>query len=53
MNKNIFLSYSWSDMKIADQIEEDLSRLQLNLRRDVRDLAYKNSISDFYLGWSY
>jgi tetratricopeptide (TPR) repeat protein len=47
MNKNIFLSYSWSDMNIADQIEEDLSRLQLNLRRDVRDLAYKNSISDF------
>ena len=47
MNKNIFLSYSWSDMKIADQIEEDLSRLQLNLRRDVRDLTYKNSISDF------
>lgn len=34
-------------MKIADQIEEDLSRLQLNLRRDVRDLTYKSSISDF------
>lgn len=34
-------------MKIADQIEEDLSRLQLNLRRDVRDLVYKKSISNF------
>ena len=47
MNKNIFISYSWSDAKIADQIEKDFSRLQINLRRDVRDLSYKSSISDF------
>ncbi|MDP2746695.1 TIR domain-containing protein [Pseudomonas sp.] len=47
IRKNIFLSYSWSDMEIADQIEKDLTALQLNITRDVRDLEYKSSISGF------
>lgn len=46
-NKKIFISYSWSDMKIVDEIERDLSRFNLNIVRDVRDLEYKDSISDF------
>jgi hypothetical protein len=37
-NKKIFISYSWSDMKIVDEIERDLSRFNLNIVRDVRDL---------------
>ncbi|EKO3785681.1 TIR domain-containing protein [Vibrio harveyi] len=46
-NKKVFISYSWSDMKIANEIEDNLSRLQLELIRDVRDIEYKSSISDF------
>lgn len=34
-------------MKITDQIEEDLRRLQFSLVHDIRDLEYRNSISDF------
>lgn len=34
-------------MNIADEIESDLSKLQLNLVRDVRDLEYKSKISSF------
>lgn len=34
-------------MKIANEIEDDLSKLQIDLVRDVRDLEYKAKISDF------
>lgn len=34
-------------MKIANEIERDLSQFQLNLVRDVRDIEYKSSISNF------
>lgn len=44
---SIFISYSWSDKKIADEIESDLSQFQLNLVRDVRDIEYKSSITSF------
>ncbi|WP_158971946.1 toll/interleukin-1 receptor domain-containing protein [Paraglaciecola sp. L3A3] len=44
---SIFISYSWSDTKIADEIESDLSQFQLNLVRDVRDIEYKSSITSF------
>lgn len=44
---NIFISYSWNDMKIANEIERDLSQFQLNLVRDVQDIEYKSSISSF------
>ncbi len=46
-NKKVFISYSWSDMKVANEIEGHLSQFQLELVRDVRDIEYKNSISDF------
>jgi tetratricopeptide (TPR) repeat protein len=46
-NIKIFISYSWSNMDVADEIEKDLSQLQLELVRDVRDLKYRASISEF------
>jgi Tfp pilus assembly protein PilF len=44
---SLFISYSWSNTDVADQIEKDLSQLQIKLQRDVRDLKYKASIPDF------
>jgi len=46
-NIRIFVSYSWSNTDVADQIERDLSQLQINLVRDVRDIKYKSSIPGF------
>lgn len=43
----IFVSYSWSNTDIADQIEKDLSQFQIELERDVRDIKYKSSIKEF------
>lgn len=44
---SLFISYSWSNTDVADQIEKDLSQLQIKIQRDVRDLKYKASIPDF------
>jgi Tfp pilus assembly protein PilF len=44
---SIFLSYSWRDKEIADQLDRDLVQMQMNVIRDVRDLAYRGKISDF------
>ena len=44
---NIFISYSWANAVVADQIEKDLNQLQIAIQRDVRDLKYKSSIPDF------
>jgi len=44
---NIFISYSWSDKDIADQIEKDLTLMGISITRDVRDVAYKQSLSKF------
>jgi len=45
--KNIFISYSWENMEIANEIEKDLELLQLNFKRDIHDIDYKSSISNF------
>jgi hypothetical protein len=34
-NIRVFISYSWSNTDVADQIEKDLSQLQIALQRDV------------------
>lgn len=47
IKKNIFISYSWENMEIANQIEKDLEVLQFNFKRDVHDINYKSSISSF------
>jgi tetratricopeptide (TPR) repeat protein len=44
---SIFLSYSWQEKSAADEIDRDLQQLQLTIIRDVRDLKYRGSISDF------
>jgi len=43
----IFLSYNWNDCAIADQIDEWFSENNIKLRRDIRDIAYKQSIKEF------
>jgi len=43
----IFISYSWNNTDVANQIEQDLNQLQIDLQRDVRDLKYKSSIANF------
>jgi Tfp pilus assembly protein PilF len=44
---SIFLSYSWRDKAIADQLDNDLVQMRMNVVRDVRDLRYRGKISDF------
>lgn len=44
---NIFLSYNWNNKDVADQIDEWFSENNIKLKRDVRDLKYKQSIKDF------
>lgn len=44
---SIFISYSWADKDQADQVEKDLGQMGVKLVRDVRDVTYKESISDF------
>ena len=48
-NVTIFISYSWANTDIADQVEKDLSQLQIILKRDVRDLHYKSDLRNFML----
>lgn len=44
---NIFLSYSWNNKDVADQIDNWFSENNIKLKRDIRDLKYKQSIKDF------
>lgn len=43
----IFLSYSWKNFSVADQIDNDFQKLGIKLIRDVRDAEDFKSISDF------
>lgn len=43
----IFLSYSWANTGIADEIDRDFKRLGIQFIRDVRDAKYRTSIKDF------
>ena len=48
--QNIFLSYSSKNNSIADEIDQTIGEILSNyytIRRDVRDLGYKNSIKEF------
>ena len=42
-----FLSYNWNNTIIADQIDQWFSENNIKLKRDIRDLEYKQSIKDF------
>ena len=43
----IFLSYSWHNSKIADSLEILFKTKNITLKRDVRDVDYKQSIKEF------
>jgi len=43
----IFLSYSWKNSNIADEIEGGFRRVGILLMRDVRDAKYRCSIKEF------
>ena len=47
--KTVFLSYSHKDTYIADSIEEALNSCtkNINISRDIRDVKYKESFSEF------
>ena len=47
---NIFLSYSWSNKSIADELDQDWSQLGLNITRDIRDLEFKQNLKSFMKG---
>ncbi|BAU52107.1 toll/interleukin-1 receptor domain-containing protein [Mucilaginibacter gotjawali] len=47
LNPNIFLSYCWANVSIADEIDNDFKRIGIQFKRDVRDLTYRNSIKEF------
>lgn len=44
---NVFLSYSWKDRVIADEIDNDFKAIGITFRRDVRDAVYRTSIKEF------
>lgn len=43
----IFLSYCWENEKVADLIDNYFSENKITIRRDKRDLKYKQSIKEF------
>ena len=45
--KSIFLSYSWQDREIADDIDSDFKSIGQPLIRDVRDAPNYSSLSEF------
>jgi tetratricopeptide (TPR) repeat protein len=47
MTETIFISYSWSDTDLVDQIDQALQPTGLNIRRDIREIGYKDSIKAF------
>ncbi len=45
--KQIFLSYAWANVNVADEIDNTFKGFGITFRRDVRDVAYTGSIKDF------
>lgn len=43
----IFLSYSWSNSTVADEIDKDFQVTGITLNRDIRDVGYKGNIKEF------
>ncbi|PTX58598.1 tetratricopeptide repeat protein [Kordia periserrulae] len=43
----IFISYSWSDNKAADKIDDLFSDIGINLIRDIRDVKYTQNLKEF------
>jgi tetratricopeptide (TPR) repeat protein len=47
MRQTIFISYSWSDSIIANQIDKVFQPTGLEIKRDIREIGYKGSIKDY------
>lgn len=47
LNMRIFLSYSWNDESLANNIEERFAAIGITLIRDKRDIKYRGSIKEF------
>ena len=43
----LFLSYAWTDQKYADQVDSDLTKIGIDVIRDVRDLEDNKSLKEF------
>ncbi len=43
----IFLSYSWANKDIANEIDNDFIAVGITFRRDARDIGYTKSIKEF------
>ncbi|MEL7568840.1 MAG: tetratricopeptide repeat protein [Eubacteriaceae bacterium] len=47
--RNIFLSYSWANIKIAEEIDNDFKSIGITLIRDVRDAPNYSPLSNFMI----
>jgi tetratricopeptide (TPR) repeat protein len=47
VNPTIFLSYSWKNVSVADEIDNDFKSIGITFKRDVRDAPYRTSIKEF------
>lgn len=43
----IFISYSWSDSDVVDQIEIAFQQAGISVLRDIREIEYKGSIKEY------
>jgi Predicted metal-binding protein related to the C-terminal domain of SecA len=46
-DSSIFLSYSWKDKKLANEIDAALCAKKFNVKRDIRDIGAWKSIKEF------
>lgn len=46
-NPNIFLSYSWANIAVADTIDKDFSSIGITLMRDQREAGYRSSLAAY------
>lgn len=44
---NIFLSYNWNNKTEADYVEKNLSSIGISIRRDLKDIKYKDDLREF------
>ena len=45
--KQIFISYSWKDEEIVDEIDNTFKSIGINILRDKREVKFKESIKDY------
>ncbi|MGV0830143.1 tetratricopeptide repeat protein [Empedobacter brevis] len=44
---NIFISYNWNNKTEADYVEKNLSSIGISIRRDLKDIKYKDDLREF------